>query len=62
VRANASTGSHAELDEATELDDGDPADLGARLVALRAIHPSIAVLGGCCGTDARHIAAIAAAL
>lgn len=62
VRANASTCSHAELDEATELDDGDPADLGARLVALRAAFPSITVLGGCCGTDARHVAAITAAL
>jgi S-methylmethionine-dependent homocysteine/selenocysteine methylase len=62
VRANASTCSHAELDEATELDDGDPADLGARLVALRTAFPSIAVLGGCCGTDARHVAAITAAL
>ncbi len=62
VRANASTCSHAELDEATELDDGDPADLGARLVALRSAHPSITVLGGCCGTDARHVAAIATAL
>ena len=34
LRANASTKSHAELDEATELDDGDPADLGERHAAL----------------------------
>ena len=35
LRANASTKSHAELDEATELDDGDPEDLGARYAELR---------------------------
>ena len=55
VRANASTMSHAELDEATELDDGDPADLGARYAALAAKLPNLNVLGGCCGTDHRHV-------
>ncbi len=55
VRANASTLSHAELDEATELDDGDPADLGARYAALAAKLPNLNVLGGCCGTDHRHV-------
>jgi S-methylmethionine-dependent homocysteine/selenocysteine methylase len=55
LRANASTKSHAELDEATELDDGDPADLGARYAALRERLPQLCVLGGCCGTDHRHI-------
>ncbi len=58
LRANASTKSHAELDEATELDEGDPADLGARYAALRDDLPRLNVLGGCCGTDHRHIAAI----
>jgi S-methylmethionine-dependent homocysteine/selenocysteine methylase len=58
LRANASTRSHAELDEATELDVGDPDDLGARHGALRARLPRVAVLGGCCGTDHRHVAAI----
>ena len=61
LRANASTKSHAELDEATELDDGDPADLGARYAALRDGLPRLNVLGGCCGTDHRHVAAIAQA-
>ena len=55
VRANASTLSHAELDEATELDDGDPADLGSRYAALATKLPKLNVLGGCCGTDHRHI-------
>jgi S-methylmethionine-dependent homocysteine/selenocysteine methylase len=62
LRANASTRSHAELDEATELDDGDPVALAAELVGLRDAMPAISVLGGCCGTDVRHIEALAAAL
>jgi S-methylmethionine-dependent homocysteine/selenocysteine methylase len=57
VRANASTMSHAELDEATELDDGDPADLGERYATLAATLPNLNVLGGCCGTDHRHVRA-----
>jgi homocysteine S-methyltransferase len=61
VRANASTMSHAELDEAEELDAGDPADLGARYARLRQDLPQLTVLGGCCGTDSRHIGAIASA-
>jgi len=58
IRANASTKSHAELDEATELDYGDPQDLAERYVALRECLPKLAVLGGCCGTDLRHVRAI----
>ncbi len=58
LRANASTLSHAELDEATELDEGDIDDLAARYRGLAGSLPRLRVLGGCCGTDARHIAAI----
>ena len=58
IRANASTLSHAELDEATELDDGDPNDLASAHDALRALLPNLALVGGCCGTDARHVAAM----
>ena len=61
LRANASAKSHAELDEAEELDEGDPADLGARYAALRTSLPNLNVLGGCCGTDHRHVEAIAEA-
>lgn len=61
LRANASTKSHAELDEAPELDDGDPEDLGARYAGLRGQLPSLNVLGGCCGTDDRHVARICSA-
>jgi S-methylmethionine-dependent homocysteine/selenocysteine methylase len=61
LRANASQLSHAELDEADELDEGDPADLAARHRDLRRVLPNVAVLGGCCGTDHRHVAHVAAA-
>ncbi len=58
IRANASTASHAELDAATELDAGDPEDLGRRYGALRRRLGRFSIMGGCCGTDHRHIAAI----
>ena len=58
VRANASRKSHAELDAATELDIGDPAELGRQYRDLRGRLPKLSVFGGCCGTDHRHIAAI----
>ena len=61
LRANASAKSHAELDEATELDEGDPADLAARHAVLKALLPGVRVLGGCCGTDHRHVDAICTA-
>ncbi len=59
IRANASRMSHAELDEATELDDGDPVELAEQYAALAEVLPSLTVLGGCCGTDHRHVAEIA---
>ena len=58
VRVNASALSHAELDEAEELDEGDPAQLARDNAALRDKLPSIHLLGGCCGTDHRHVAQI----
>jgi homocysteine S-methyltransferase len=61
VRANASQLSHAELDEMVEIDEGDAADLAARYVELRSVLPGPHVLGGCCGTDHRHVAEIAGA-
>ena len=58
LRVNASTMSHAELDEAPELDDGDPAQLAVDQQVLLDAFPNVEVLGGCCGTDVRHIAAM----
>ena len=62
IRANASRCSHAELDVATDLDRGDVADLAGWYGRLQAILPDLRVVGGCCGTDDEHVAAIAEAL
>lgn len=61
IRANASSKTHAELDESETLDAGDPAELAGQYRDLRAHHPQLTILGGCCGTDATHVAAIAQA-
>lgn len=61
IRANASRLSHAELDAAEELDAGDPVALGADYRDLAAILPNLRVVGGCCGTDHRHVDAISTA-
>jgi len=58
LRANASCRSHAELDESTDLDAGNPAEFGAQYRHLLDILPNLKVLGGCCGTDDRHLEAI----
>ena len=59
IVANASRCSHAELDDAKELDAGDPIELGNQLAAFSKKFPQINVLGGCCGTDMRHMSRIA---
>lgn len=61
LRTNASRCSHAELDECLELDDGNPVELGTQMADLCSAFPNIGVMGGCCGTDHRHIAEIARA-
>ncbi|MDP3522583.1 MAG: homocysteine S-methyltransferase family protein [Hydrogenophaga sp.] len=58
VRANASTGSHAELDASPDLDMGNPHDLAQRYRGLKSVLPKLGVLRGCCGTDWRHLRAI----
>ena len=58
LRVNSSRLSHAELDEAEELDEGDLPDLAATTRALVDVLPAVRIVGGCCGTDARHIAAM----
>ncbi len=58
LRANASKRSHQELNDAPDLDDGNPSDLGREHAELLRRHGHIRVLGGCCGTDHRHVAAI----
>ena len=58
LRSNASTASHAELDEAEVLDEGDLAVFVPAHRALEARLPALEIVGGCCGTDARHVAAL----
>lgn len=59
LRANASRQSHAELDEAEVLDSGDAAELAADYEALQELLPGLGVVGGCCGTDLRHVTQLA---
>jgi S-methylmethionine-dependent homocysteine/selenocysteine methylase len=61
VRANASTRSHQEMDDADDLDEGDPFAFAEELLGLRTLLPGLEVLGGCCGTDIRHITEVARA-
>jgi len=58
LRANASKRSHAELDECSDLDAGNPEELGHEYLALRTKLPKLSVVGGCCGTDHRHLGEI----
>ena len=58
LRTNASTQSHAELDEAETLDEGDLDVLVPAHRALEERLPALEIVGGCCGTDARHVAAL----
>jgi S-methylmethionine-dependent homocysteine/selenocysteine methylase len=59
IRANASRSTHAELDDSELLDAGDPFELAAQYADLCEAFPSLTILGGCCGTDLRHLRAIA---
>ena len=59
LRANGSSKSRAELDEATDLDSGNPIAFGREHAALRSRFPHLTILGGCCGTDVRHVEQIA---
>lgn len=59
LRANASCRSHTELNEAPDLDAGDPVELARQYAQLMALMPRLNVMGGCCGTDHRHIEQIA---
>lgn len=62
VVANASSCSHAELDEADTLDEGDPLQLGREVAEIAVKNPAVQVIGGCCGTDMRHLEAMARGL
>jgi hypothetical protein len=49
------------LSDCETLDDGDPAEFGEQHRALQDVLPNLRVIGGCCGTDHRHMAAVASA-
>jgi homocysteine S-methyltransferase len=61
LRANASRMTHAELNESPTLDVGDPVELAREYADLKRRLPQLNVLGGCCGTDHRHVGQIARA-
>jgi homocysteine S-methyltransferase len=61
LRANASRRSHAELNESPDLDAGNPVELGLEYRDLRRQLVNLNVMGGCCGTDHRHVEQIAEA-
>lgn len=61
LRANASRMSHAQLNEAPELDAGNATEFGQEYADLKKRLPQLNVMGGCCGTDHRHIEQIASA-
>jgi len=61
LRTNASHKSHAELNESPELDSGNPVELGQEHARLLERLPRLNVIGGCCGTDHRHVEQIAMA-
>lgn len=61
IRANASRLSHAELNDASDLDAGDPEELGRQYAYLKSLLPNLTVFGGCCGTDHRHVSQMVAA-
>jgi S-methylmethionine-dependent homocysteine/selenocysteine methylase len=62
IVVNASRCSHAELDNATVLDDGDPEELGTEVARLVRKYPQISIVGGCCGSDFRHMREMASGM
>ncbi len=48
-----------QLDEATELDRGNPQELGLEHKKLKEAFNQLNIFGGCCGTDEEHVIAIA---
>lgn len=58
IQANTSPLSYGELELATELLCAEPEELAKDMMALREIS-DLHIFGGCCGTDDRHLAAVA---
>lgn len=59
VRPNASKMDKIALCKLGHLEDGDPEELGGQMADLKRRFPQADILGGCCGTDERHLGEIA---
>ena len=58
IQANASPQAPEELDRKAEMVSEDPERLAEAMIGLRVDH-GLKIFGGCCGTDERHIEALA---
>jgi homocysteine S-methyltransferase len=58
LRANASAKSHVELDQSPAIDMGDIGEFARVHAELLPVLANLRLVGGCCGTDYRHIAAL----
>lgn len=58
IQANTSPLSYDRLDSATDLLTSPPSELAIEMAKLKALG-HIRIFGGCCGTDSRHMEAIA---
>jgi homocysteine S-methyltransferase len=59
VRPNAARMEKIALCSLGHLEDGDPVELGEQMAEVARMLPRTDIIGGCCGTDERHLAEIA---
>jgi S-methylmethionine-dependent homocysteine/selenocysteine methylase len=59
IRPNAVRMEKVALCKLGHLEDGDPEELGQQMGDIRQKFPQMDILGGCCGTDERHLGEIA---
>jgi S-methylmethionine-dependent homocysteine/selenocysteine methylase len=55
IKPNPSEKSHAELNQCTSLQRGDPEQFGKLCLRLKKVLPGLKVFGGCCGSDLEHL-------
>jgi S-methylmethionine-dependent homocysteine/selenocysteine methylase len=59
IRPNAAKMDKIALCSLGHLEDGDPVELGGEMGEIARRFPRADILGGCCGTDERHLSEIA---
>ncbi len=59
IRPNAARMDKIALCSLGHLEDGDPVELGQQMGDVASRLPNADIIGGCCGTDERHLAEIA---